>query len=44
MMSRYCVGSPVPLIIRLLDSTRKLVDRLLEIRDDPPEGLGGTPG
>src|SRR5713226_4549269 len=44
MMSRCCVGSPVPRIIHLLDSIRKLVDRLLEIRDDPPEGLGRTPG
>jgi hypothetical protein len=44
MMSRSCVGSLVPLIIRPPDSTRKLVDRLLEIRDDPPEDLGRTPG
>src|SRR5712692_8878391 len=44
MMSRCCKGSPVPLIIRFLDSTGKLVDRVLEIRDDPPEGLGRTPG
>jgi hypothetical protein len=44
MMSKCCRGSPVPLITRFLDSTRRLVDRVLEIRDDPPEGLGRTPG
>src|SRR5258708_1147115 len=37
-------SSPVPLITRFLDSTRRLVDRVREIRDDPPEGLGRTPG
>ena len=42
MMSRCCKDSPVPLIIRFLDS--QVVDRVLEIRDDPPEGLGRTPG
>jgi len=44
MMSRCCVGSAVPLIIHHLDSIRRRVDRLLEIRADPPEGLGRTPG
>ncbi len=34
----------MPLITRFLDSTRRLVDRVREIRDDPPEGLGRTPG
>ena len=44
MTSRSYVGSPMLLIIPRLDLIRKLVDRLLEIRDDPPEGLGRTPG
>jgi len=43
-MSRFCEVFHVLLTIPTLGWTRWWWDRVLEMRDEPPEGLGRTPG